>query len=156
MPGGLFRSLSERREKKRGDAPVILDRLSFYRKDATLRRRWDVLVEAWRIAFPDVDIDAEVASAHAHEVATNPRANRLRYLDAWMRRAQEYAVERRRQSKSRAKGEPGYSRLFQAPTLTESETLERRAHGHRVVQSYLERRRQCSGSESSSASSQAC
>ena len=68
--------------------PAPLQELPLYREDAKLCDRWDVLVEEWRRAFPDVDIYAEIAKAHAWEQANRLRRNRPAFLNHWFSKAQ--------------------------------------------------------------------
>ena len=66
-----------------------LEELRLYRNDEKLRKRWPDLLEAWRQAYPGVDILAEVRKAHAWEMA-NPskrKRDRARFLTNWLGRA---------------------------------------------------------------------
>lgn len=80
---------------KKSPAPVQIPPelvgLDLYRRDERLCRRWAELIAAWRVGCPGVDIETEVARAHAWEVE-NPakrKTNRARFLGSWLRRAQD-------------------------------------------------------------------
>lgn len=71
--------------------PADLQGLQLYATDKGLCGRWPELLTAWKIAFPGVDILAEVRAAHAWEVA-NPKqrkVNRSRFLQTWLSKAQD-------------------------------------------------------------------
>lgn len=69
--------------------PEALAQLFLYRVDRDLCRRWGDLSSAWSMAFPGVDIEREVARAHAWEVSNPGRVRRARsaFLYSWLERA---------------------------------------------------------------------
>lgn len=77
--------------KQPAEVPEALKSMTLYSVDAKLCTRWAEAYSAWRDAYPGVDVLAEVAKAHAWEVANPKRrkTNRLRFLDSWMSRAQD-------------------------------------------------------------------
>ena len=71
--------------------PEELTKLALYRADAKLIAQWDVVLPAWKEANPGIDVVAEIRKAHAWELA-NPKKrkrDRIRFLDSWLRRAQD-------------------------------------------------------------------
>lgn len=73
------------------DVPVELVNLTLYCTDARLCRLWHELLPAWRLAYPGVDVMAQVRGAHAWEVA-NPKkrkVDRPKFLGSWLARAQD-------------------------------------------------------------------
>lgn len=71
--------------------PPELKKLSLYAQDEKLCKQWPDLLSAWQVAYPGVDISAEVAKAHAWEVA-NPERQKIRrgrFLTNWLSRAQD-------------------------------------------------------------------
>lgn len=75
--------------------PEGLRGLALYERDRTLCRRWGELLAAWEAAYPDLDVLAEVARAHAWEVANPARRkkDRPRFLAAWLGRAKPTEVD---------------------------------------------------------------
>jgi hypothetical protein len=73
--------------------PPPLLGLTLYEQDVKLVRRWEELFAAWKIAYPGVDVVAEIREAHAWEVAnpTRRKKDRPRFLAAWLARAQDRA-----------------------------------------------------------------
>lgn len=73
------------------NVPNELEGLFLYEKDEKLINLWPKLIEAWKTAFPGIDIIAEVKAAHAWEVSNPKRqkVNRARFLQNWMARAQD-------------------------------------------------------------------
>ena len=73
---------------KSASTPVELRGLELYEGDVKLRRRWPSLLKAWGRAHPGVDIGAEVARAHAWEVANSTRRkkDKARFLGGWLSR----------------------------------------------------------------------
>ena len=72
-------------------APNELQGLFLYEKDVRLVKLWPELISAWKLAFPGIDIVAEVKAAHAWEVA-NPKkrkVDRARFLQNWMAKSQD-------------------------------------------------------------------
>lgn len=97
-------SESEKKEKRREDSseprgrgsepapiPDDLRSLTLYAQDRKLCTRWPELLAAWTVAYPGVDIVAEVSKAHSWEVAnpTKRKVNRGRFLANWLSRAQD-------------------------------------------------------------------
>jgi hypothetical protein len=73
--------------------PADLMGLELYSVDVKLCSQWPSLHETWQKAYPAVDVMGEVRRAHAWEVA-NPKLrkiNRSRFLNNWMRSAQDQA-----------------------------------------------------------------
>lgn len=71
--------------------PPELVGLELYEADQKLCARWPALIKAWKIAYPGVDILAEVRKAHAWEVA-NPdkrKVQKARFLAGWLGRQQD-------------------------------------------------------------------
>ena len=92
------RTKSSKKSRKKGGAqdggsvrivPEELEGLDLYEKNAKLCKKWPELVKAWQKAYPNIDIMAEVARAHAWEVARPRRRKRdkARFMDGWLRRA---------------------------------------------------------------------
>lgn len=72
-------------------APEELKGLNLYENNEKLLKLWPELIEAWKNAFPGINIIAEVKAAHAWEVA-NPKRRKVdkaRFLQNWMARAQD-------------------------------------------------------------------
>lgn len=71
--------------------PEELKGLNLYENNEKLLKLWPELIEAWKNAFPGINIIAEVKAAHAWEVA-NPKRRKVdkaRFLQNWMARAQD-------------------------------------------------------------------
>jgi len=71
------------------DPPPELAGLELYETDAKLIQQWPGLMNAWERAYPGIDIAAEVAKAHAWEMA-NPKKrkkNRAAFLGRWLANA---------------------------------------------------------------------
>ena len=71
--------------------PEELKGLNLYENNENLLKLWPELIEAWKNAFPGINIIAEVKAAHAWEVA-NPKRRKVdkaRFLQNWMSRAQD-------------------------------------------------------------------
>ena len=71
--------------------PQELTGLTLYESDAKLLKAWPELLPSWERAYPGVNVAAEVAKAHAWEVA-NPakrKKDRARFLAGWLSRAKE-------------------------------------------------------------------
>jgi len=85
---------SNPRSKKESKAPKkvvpdLVHGLELYEKDTKLCSALPDLLRTWERAYPDVDIPAEIAKAHAWEVA-NPakrKKDRPRFLNGWLARA---------------------------------------------------------------------
>lgn len=71
--------------------PEDLKELGLYAEDAKLCERWALLLPAWRVSYPGVNIMSEVRKAHAWEVSnpTRKKVNRARFLNNWLARAQD-------------------------------------------------------------------
>jgi hypothetical protein len=71
--------------------PLALRGLRLYREDGNLISKWPELVEAWRVAFPGVNVLEEVQRAHAWEVsnAAKRKVFRARFLHNWLARVQD-------------------------------------------------------------------
>lgn len=71
--------------------PADLSHLTLYAQDEKLCQRWPELMAAWRIAFPRLNITAEVAKAHAWELSNpkNQKKIRSRFLQSWLSRVHE-------------------------------------------------------------------
>jgi len=83
-----------RKNNNRGPTPSTaaaaeeLAGLDLYEADAALCRAWPQLYPSWQRAYPHLDITAEVAKAHAWEMA-NPakrKTDRPRFLTNWLAR----------------------------------------------------------------------
>ena len=71
--------------------PDELANLELYATDKKLCLDWPKLMVSWPLAFPGVDILAEIRKAHAWEIA-NPekrKRNRKKFLHNWLSRAQD-------------------------------------------------------------------
>jgi len=85
MDGSIFRH----------PVPPDLKALPKYAEDAKLCARWMSSISVWRAAYPDVDALAEVRKAYAYEAARGfPKKDRVRYLQGWLSRAQDWAERR--------------------------------------------------------------
>ncbi len=74
--------------------PSILKGLELYETDKRLcERLTPKVLHAWEVAYPGVDIAQQIAKAHAWEVANPKRRkrDRIRFLGAWLARAQDRA-----------------------------------------------------------------
>jgi len=73
------------------ETPEAIRDLPLYAADSTLCRRWLEVFPAWAVAYPGVDILAEVRKAHAWEAANPKRrkVDRCRFLANWLSRAQD-------------------------------------------------------------------
>ena len=73
------------------EIPSELKGLALYEKDEKLCSQWGGLLPAWKLAYPGVDVVAEVRKAHAWEVSNpqNQKKNRGRFLANWLQRAQD-------------------------------------------------------------------
>jgi len=71
--------------------PEDLKDCFLYVLDENLCRRWEELMLAWRVAYPGIDIVAEIKKAHCWEVNNKRRRkrNRPRFLTTWLDRAQD-------------------------------------------------------------------
>jgi len=78
---------------KQVSAPAALLNMDLYKVDKKLCRDWDMLYKSWEVAYPGVDILAEVAKAHAWEVAnpTKRKLNKPKFLANWLARQQDKA-----------------------------------------------------------------
>ena len=70
--------------------PELVD-LELYAVDEKLCARWPKLFAAWKVAYPGLDIVAEVKRAHAWEVANPKRRkkDRARFIGNWLQRQQD-------------------------------------------------------------------
>lgn len=71
------------------EVPEILKDMKLYREDRKLCQKLPILIDEWRRAYPDVDIQAEILRAHAWELSNHIKKNRVRYLSAWCSRQQD-------------------------------------------------------------------
>jgi hypothetical protein len=74
-----------------GEFPKALRDLPLYATDPKLVGQYPGLVMTWRVAYPGINIETEIAKAHAWEMA-NPKqrkVNRARFLNSWLARAQD-------------------------------------------------------------------
>ena len=73
------------------EIPEMLRGLFLYENDPKLCREFPVALPAWKRAFPNVDIAAEVAKAHAWEMSnsTKRKRERIRFIQAWLNRTSE-------------------------------------------------------------------
>lgn len=73
------------------EIPKALRGLSLYETDRKLIAQYPALVMGWRVAYPGVDVEAEITKAHAWELANpkNRKINRPRFLNAWLAKAQD-------------------------------------------------------------------
>ena len=86
---GVF--CSEASKTMPSEPPQGLKDLILYCVDEKLCRRWSELLPAWTLAYPAVDVMAEIRMAHAWEVAnpTRRKKDRARFLASWLSRAQD-------------------------------------------------------------------
>jgi len=99
---GLAQSCASAPSEPDPPCPPELADLELYAKDRRLSLRWPALLPAWRIAYPGVDILAEVRKAHAWELS-NPakrKVHRARFLVNWLSRAQDNGRSSREQPPS--------------------------------------------------------
>ena len=76
--------------------PKELADLELYAEDERLCRRWHELLAAWKVAYPGIDILAEVRKAHAWEVVQPIRKkDRAAFLRRWLNRAFDKRDRRR-------------------------------------------------------------
>jgi phage replication O-like protein O len=73
-----------------GGVPAELCGLALYEADGKLCRAWGELLGAWKVAFPRLDVLAEVRKAHAWESANPARrkTDRRRFLNTWLGNAE--------------------------------------------------------------------
>jgi hypothetical protein len=79
-------------EKTPASVPEILKGLSLYESDPKLcKKLTPEVLDAWKKAYPGVDLAAQIAAAHAWEVGNPDRrkTNRVRFLTNWLNRAQD-------------------------------------------------------------------
>lgn len=71
--------------------PTELAGLPLYEADKKLCSKLPELLPTWKIAYPGIDILAEIRKAHAWEMGNpeNRKVNRSRFLTNWLNRAQD-------------------------------------------------------------------
>ncbi len=75
------------------DGPTILDGLKLYESNYELREKIGELMDAWKMAYPGIDIKKQILAAHAWEMS-NPakrKTHKARFLNNWMKIAQSWA-----------------------------------------------------------------
>jgi hypothetical protein len=75
------------------DGAGILDGLKLYEKNYQLREKIGELMDAWKMAYPGINIKKQILAAHAWEMS-NPdkrKIHKARFLNNWMKTAQEWA-----------------------------------------------------------------
>jgi hypothetical protein len=77
---------------KTPEAPPELQGLELYQGYKPLIKRWDKLFPAWQIAYPELDVAAQIKSAHAKELEWIPqkrKKDKIKYIGNWLRNAQK-------------------------------------------------------------------
>lgn len=71
----------------------MLAGLKLYEANIPLKERLPELIEAWKMAYPRINIEKEILAAHAWEMSnpTKRKTQKARFLNNWMRQAQEWA-----------------------------------------------------------------
>lgn len=74
--------------------PAELAELELYATDAKLHKGWDAFVASCKLAYPGVDIMAEIRKAHAWELThpTQRKVMRQKFLNSWFSRTQDRGV----------------------------------------------------------------
>ena len=96
----LMAMVKKQRPNAPGNLPVPTPKeladLELYREDERLCRRWHELLAAWKVAYPGIDILAEVRKAHAWEVVQPIRKkDRAAFLRRWLNRTFDKRDRRR-------------------------------------------------------------
>ena len=77
--------------KAPASVPELLKGLELYEGDKKLCKRLPKVLEAWKTAYPGVNLRGEIAKAHAWEKSNPKKAkrDRIRFLVNWLNRAQD-------------------------------------------------------------------
>jgi hypothetical protein len=75
-------------------ATGLLSDLPLYQADPRLSTKFEPMLKAWSIAYPHIDIIAEIRKAHAWELANPERhkTHRIRFLNNWLNSANSSAL----------------------------------------------------------------
>ena len=88
----LLAMVKKQRPSVPGHLPVPVPKeladLELYAEDEKLCGRWHELMQAWKVAYPKLDVVAEVRKAHAWEVCQPIRKkDRAAFLRRWLNKA---------------------------------------------------------------------
>lgn len=87
----LAHTEGEAKAKTEVEVPPELNDLALYEADRKFCARLPEVRDSWKAAYPGVNIAAEIAKAHAWEMA-NPdkrKVNRIKFMTNWLNRAQD-------------------------------------------------------------------